>query len=1330
MYEDCINVSNQCLDILIRSDVLENKLNSLFYLEKYDDYIKEYENLSYKTLSSKLKKDYLKALNVIGIKLFNDKYYKEAIDYFKKILKIEYDEKILNWLALSYYNLGKYLDAIKNWDIILDNNSSIDSYKMEYIDSIWNILFKNSQDNYLTNLNKILYVDENNIEALTKKADYLISKSQFKEAIELYKKLDAIDESIFNQYRDNYCIALKELGLQNYNNELYTEALICFNHFLEINENPDIRYLKADCHYKLNQLDESIENYQLISDINQYKSSFIDVLYAKALECEVKDTIKYCDLILDLENNNLNALILKSKSLFKLKQYSDVVNICCDILNIDKENFEVIVIYAKSLFKIKDYENAFKQFENAISIEQKYELVNCLEETRELLINNLLIQSKEYIDEDWDELLKLSDKILKYDVNNYKALLNKSKALFNLKDYVGAILIFREFNPENISDFKKEYLDSLREIISFECESNNYTIVLDYCDEFLNIEYDLNILYKKAESLYELHQYSEAISIYQKILNDDDSKINDFKDYYINSLIQMGKYYSSEIFNFKKAIEYWDEILKYDKDNVDVLFNKIMSLFKLNKYDEVIKYCDEIINIDENNLKSLHIKSKVLFELGNYTEVINTCNCILDKDQNCFKALELKSKALYKINDYSNTIKTINQALKINFDLELNDLKEKAIDKYIGDYLNEVVDITDPKFILKSINSKLDFIPYCMDLLEIKADALFNLAKYQLALECYDIYLLFNFSVDVMLNKLYCLYYLDDKEVFIRLFLDLKEYNEHIDKKLIDYYYDSMKNIIFSLFEDGKYDDVLIYVDELLKQKEDINLKILKANALFMQKEYSCALEEYELIINEDNSKLGEFKDYYLKCLFVKIELLIGQNNLSQALYLINIILDIDSDNKKALKLKYDLLLKLIHETYHNKNYKTALNLINDYLKIKSDDKILIIKGKILIQLEEFKEAIDTFESINTNFDEFKCDYYSALKFYVSSSDLDDDELLIYYDKMLNISIDDKIVLKKAKILLNKDLLIESKNCLNQLKNIDDNIKEYLDLIVSLAIKFKETNDFDNSLELFNKVLSYNEDNTKVLSNLIELYFNKENYDEIIKLGNRLLELDKASIKDLYYLATSYYKQEDYNNAYTICDLILEEKSCEDIINIHEKSKQEIIINLNNHAVEFIKNESYASALNYYDEILSYDNLNQKVLLNKATLLVRVKRYDEAIDCYDVILNINPNKYLILSKLCLLNLENKSLMVFDEYLNWYSKGVITKNDCQFELNKVLSKSGDIVRKSCEKIFYYIEKLNISSFSITFEDLLINYAKLNYDESQLENLILEYGIKGD
>ena len=106
---------------------------------------------------------------------------------------------------------------------------------------------------------------------------------------------------------------------------------------------------------------------------------------------------------------------------------------------------------------------------------------------------------------------------------------------------------------------------------------------------------------------------------------------------------------------------------------------------------------------------------------------------------------------------------------------------------------------------------------------------------------------------------------------------------------------------------------------------------------------------------------------------------------------------------------------------------------------------------------------------------------------------------------MLNIFKKDIILIKKANILLKKDLLIESKNCLDDLDNIFDNYDDYLNLILTLAIRFKDIDDYNNSLDLFNKVLSYDNDNVDALSNCIEIYFNQEDYNSILKFGYHLL---------------------------------------------------------------------------------------------------------------------------------------------------------------------------------------------------------------------------------
>ena len=83
-------------------------------------------------------------------------------------------------------------------------------------------------------------------------------------------------------------------------------------------------------------------------------------------------------------------------------------------------------------------------------------------------------------------------------------------------------------------------------------------------DEYLNIENDYEILYFKAESLYELQEYADAEETYQKIIKENSIYLDKIKDHYIDCLILIVNGYTLKN-DVENALLYIDECRRLTK---------------------------------------------------------------------------------------------------------------------------------------------------------------------------------------------------------------------------------------------------------------------------------------------------------------------------------------------------------------------------------------------------------------------------------------------------------------------------------------------------------------------------------------------------------------------------------------------------------------------------------------------------------------------------------------------------------------------------------------------------------------------------------------------
>ena len=80
---------------------------------------------------------------------------------------------------------------------------------------------------------------------------------------------------------------------------------------------------------------------------------------------------------------------------------------------------------------------------------------------------------------------------------------------------------------------------------------------------------------------------------------------------------------------YADAIYFYDQALRNDPKNVDILLNKGSALAKMRFYDEAIMHYDSALSIQPNNYMALNNKANALANLGNYEYAMNLYNAAI-----------------------------------------------------------------------------------------------------------------------------------------------------------------------------------------------------------------------------------------------------------------------------------------------------------------------------------------------------------------------------------------------------------------------------------------------------------------------------------------------------------------------------------------------------------------------------------------------------------------------------------------------------------------------------------------------------------------------------
>ncbi|MBM4386541.1 MAG: tetratricopeptide repeat protein [Deltaproteobacteria bacterium] len=99
--------------------------------------------------------------------------------------------------------------------------------------------------------------------------------------------------------------------------------------------------------------------------------------------------------------------------------------------------------------------------------------------------------------------------------------------------------------------------------------------------------------------------------------------MNDFKHWHKKALrcYKDGRY--------KDAISHFDEALKYEPDNIEILIKYSHCLAKTERYDDAIRCCNRILEKNFGNENALMCKGNIYLEMGNFEKSLSCYDAVL-----------------------------------------------------------------------------------------------------------------------------------------------------------------------------------------------------------------------------------------------------------------------------------------------------------------------------------------------------------------------------------------------------------------------------------------------------------------------------------------------------------------------------------------------------------------------------------------------------------------------------------------------------------------------------------------------------------------------------
>ncbi|MDO5849750.1 MAG: tetratricopeptide repeat protein [Methanobacteriaceae archaeon] len=335
------------------------------------------------------------------------------------------------------------------------------------------------------------------------------------------------------------------------------------------------------------------------------------------------------------------------------------------------------------------------------------------------------------------------------------------------------------------------------------------------------------------------------------------------------------------------SIDYFNEALRFNKNNIDAWVNKSKTLNFGTLY-KANKCCDAGLKINKDNKKLLLAKAIALKKDERDSDENNSDIILNDLLKRCDQDLQenrfnvdiwiLKGEVLNKLDNQKGAIECYSNALEINPKNEKLWVRKAELCWYDSDYISEVesykkaleLNPTNATYYKKIgdayegyLNDNKNAIKYYNNALELDYDDKYlwvtkgrlekEIGKYDDALKSFNFAAKLNPNHDgALLNK---------AEIFCKLNC-FEEAIECYDEALKIFSNDWVKNLkANALIELERYEDALEVYDENIKGNPDYEDTYFKKGKLLNELgRFEEEVECYELLLNEDDCSYNDYK--------------------------------------------------------------------------------------------------------------------------------------------------------------------------------------------------------------------------------------------------------------------------------------------------------------------------------------------------------------------------------------------------------------------------------------------------------------------------------------
>ena len=178
-------------------------------------------------------------------------------------------------------------------------------------------------------------------------------------------------------------------------------------------------------------------------------------------------------------------------------------------------------------------------------------------------------------------------------------------------------------------------------------------------------------LLNEANKLFLKKLFRDSLPIYDEILKSETENID---------VINNKGYALSKMKNYDEAILCYDKGLKINPTEKCLLINKISALRKKGKFDNALELCNLILKNDKSENVALYHKLRILYSMKKFTESINICDKLLGLYPNNGDVLFDKSCNYAALGETSSSMLNLKLAIGVSSKFKINAKKNNVFE--------------------------------------------------------------------------------------------------------------------------------------------------------------------------------------------------------------------------------------------------------------------------------------------------------------------------------------------------------------------------------------------------------------------------------------------------------------------------------------------------------------------------------------------------------------------------------------------------------------------------------------------------------------------------